>query len=219
MAPSPDAAPIAPKLSLREQQKQYTRQRLLDAAKEVFDRQGYAATTVDDIVAATGASRATFYLHFRSKLEIAREFERVAENLEPLWQRLHAMATEGVTEDAIALWLEEAFAFYTEHRLELQTVNEAVAVEPELREDVVQKVEHAIDAVAPLIAQAHPGDEEDARVRAAMLVWQHERFAYFWILRGVEFEKERVLRAFTDVWMHALGRPARAAPKRTRAKR
>ena len=206
------------RMTLREQQKLYTRQRLIDASIEVFDQQGYAATTIDDIVAAAGASRATFYLHFKSKLEIARELERrEVEALKPLWQDLAALKPTDISREVIEGWLERAFDFYRDLRLELKAVQEAIAVEPELREDVIESVEHAVDVVAPLIAASHPrADKQDARIRAAMLVWQHERFAYFWILRGMEFDADHVLRVFADVWMEALA--GVAAPKKAQAR-
>jgi AcrR family transcriptional regulator len=58
--------------SLRAAQKQMTRQLLLDRGLELFGEKGYAATTVDDIAAAAGTTRATFYLHFPSKAELMR---------------------------------------------------------------------------------------------------------------------------------------------------
>lgn len=50
--------------------------RLLDAGRSVFADLGYAAATVDDIVARAGTSRATFYRHFRSKDQLFRELSR-----------------------------------------------------------------------------------------------------------------------------------------------
>lgn len=44
-----------------------TRTRLLDAARDVIRAQGYAATTVDDICAAAGVSKGSFFHHFGSK--------------------------------------------------------------------------------------------------------------------------------------------------------
>ena len=44
-----------------------TRSRLLDAASDVIRAKGYAATTVDDICAATGMTKRAFFHHFESK--------------------------------------------------------------------------------------------------------------------------------------------------------
>lgn len=43
------------------------KQRLLDAATEVFSTRGYSAARVSDIVAEAGLAQGTFYLYFRSK--------------------------------------------------------------------------------------------------------------------------------------------------------
>ncbi|HEY9263126.1 MAG TPA: helix-turn-helix domain-containing protein, partial [Mycobacterium sp.] len=55
----------APRQSLREVQKQVTRERLIEAAAEEFRNRGFNETTAENIATAAGASRATFYVYFR----------------------------------------------------------------------------------------------------------------------------------------------------------
>lgn len=45
--------------------------RLLDAALQVIRTKGYAATTVDDICAAAGLTKGSFFHHFKGKEELA----------------------------------------------------------------------------------------------------------------------------------------------------
>lgn len=60
-----------------------TRERLLEAAMEVFARRGYHGTTVDDIVAASQSSKGAFYHYFPSKQGIFLELlTRLAEMVE-----------------------------------------------------------------------------------------------------------------------------------------
>ncbi len=47
-----------------------TRARILAAALELFSRNGYAATTVEDIAAAAGVTPMTFYRHFGTKDQV-----------------------------------------------------------------------------------------------------------------------------------------------------
>jgi TetR/AcrR family transcriptional regulator, transcriptional repressor for nem operon len=47
-----------------------TRKKLLDAARDVIRAQGYSATTVDDICAAAGVTKGSFFHHFSSKEEM-----------------------------------------------------------------------------------------------------------------------------------------------------
>lgn len=49
------------------------RERLVRAAAELFTEQGYAATSVEDLLQATGVARSNFYYHFDGKLGLARE--------------------------------------------------------------------------------------------------------------------------------------------------
>ncbi|HET9423599.1 MAG TPA: TetR family transcriptional regulator [Nocardioides sp.] len=47
-----------------------TAQRLREAAFELFEQEGYDATTVDDIADRAGLGRSTFFRHFRSKEDV-----------------------------------------------------------------------------------------------------------------------------------------------------
>lgn len=50
--------------------KDATRQRLLDAAEEIFAEKGYHGTVVDDIIHASDSSKGGFYFHFPNKQAI-----------------------------------------------------------------------------------------------------------------------------------------------------
>ncbi len=54
----------------REQTKLNNRSAILDAARDVFAKLGYGATTVRDIIRATDLASGTFYNYFKSKDEI-----------------------------------------------------------------------------------------------------------------------------------------------------
>jgi AcrR family transcriptional regulator len=49
------------------------RQQLLEVARDVFSKRGYHAAKVEDIVAAAGVARGTFYLYFEDKRAIFAE--------------------------------------------------------------------------------------------------------------------------------------------------
>jgi AcrR family transcriptional regulator len=51
----------------RRARKEMTRRLLLSAALERFNEKGYAATTIDEIAAAAGTTRVTFYAYFPSR--------------------------------------------------------------------------------------------------------------------------------------------------------
>ncbi|TDC03675.1 TetR/AcrR family transcriptional regulator [Nonomuraea longispora] len=55
---------------IRERKKRRTREALIAAAVELFQRQGYEATTVAQIAAAADVSTRTFFLHFPTKEDV-----------------------------------------------------------------------------------------------------------------------------------------------------
>ena len=50
-----------------------SRSRVLDAALQVIRTKGYAATSVDDLCAAAGVNKGSFFHHFKSKEDMALE--------------------------------------------------------------------------------------------------------------------------------------------------
>src|SRR3954465_13098998 len=49
-----------------------TRRGLLKAARKLFGRQGYAGTSVDEVVRAAGVTKGALYHHFRDKDDLFR---------------------------------------------------------------------------------------------------------------------------------------------------
>lgn len=57
-----------------------TRERIVAAAEALILEKGYAGTTLDDVLAATGLTKGAFFHHFRGKADLARAVvERYAE--------------------------------------------------------------------------------------------------------------------------------------------
>jgi len=50
-----------------------TRRRILETAAELFLEHGYAGTSMNDIIRASGLTKGGFYFHFTSKIEVAAE--------------------------------------------------------------------------------------------------------------------------------------------------
>jgi len=68
---APQAAPVE---SRRERRKQEVRERILAAAEELFRRQGFEATTVDQIAGAADVAQKTFFNHFPTKHSVFEAF-------------------------------------------------------------------------------------------------------------------------------------------------
>ena len=58
-----------------------TKERILDTAEALVLEKGFSATSLDDIISATGLTKGAFFHHFRSKSDLARKLvERFAAN-------------------------------------------------------------------------------------------------------------------------------------------
>ncbi|WP_307821870.1 TetR family transcriptional regulator [Streptomyces coffeae] len=76
------AATVTPApTGLRERKKQRTRGALVRTAFELFTRQGYDETTIDEIVEAVDVSQRTFFRYFANKEEVAFATQSSAEAL------------------------------------------------------------------------------------------------------------------------------------------
>jgi TetR/AcrR family transcriptional regulator, repressor for uid operon len=54
----------------RQARAEVTRSKIIDAAADLFDKYGYAATSLSDIIARAGVTKGALYCHFSSKQEL-----------------------------------------------------------------------------------------------------------------------------------------------------
>src|SRR5882757_10334648 len=81
----------------REQSRDQTRERLLDAAQAIFMKKGFVAASVEDIAEAAGYTRGAFYSNFRSKSELFLELIR--RDHEAMQAGLQTIFEEAVTRE------------------------------------------------------------------------------------------------------------------------
>ncbi len=93
----------------QRRRKQGSRDSLLAAATQAFCAAGYFAVSVEDVAAAAGVSRMTFYRHFNGKAAIATELFRL--NTQAAMPRILAIgAGDFACPVVIAAWIEGLFA-------------------------------------------------------------------------------------------------------------
>ncbi|MGI9570869.1 MAG: TetR/AcrR family transcriptional regulator [Desulfobulbia bacterium] len=88
---------------------QNTKERILDSAQTIVLEKGFSATSLDDIIKATGVTKGAFFHHFASKGDLAHQLvERFAENDFALFDEWDRRA-EALSEDpyqALILFLK-----------------------------------------------------------------------------------------------------------------
>jgi AcrR family transcriptional regulator len=206
--PAKPAKPAAaPKPTLREAQKQFTRQRLLDAAAASFEEKGYARTTIDDIVSGAGATRATFYLHFGAKGDIVREFmETIWTDVTDVYDGLGA-AVASADRAALREWFGSTFRYWETLRPFAHVREEAMMLDPELRRVSDSTFEIGVAAIVKAVRERYGYDEDEARARATLVLAQLEMVFRRWMLYGWESDEDLIIDIVTEMWMAAFAAP------------
>lgn len=195
---------------LRAAQKAQTRALLLKNAWGLFGTQGYAETTVAQVARASGASRATFYLHFSAKWETVAELMQVRLMPETLdyYRRLDALGPP--TRGELRKWLDDALDFYDRHEGELGIWRQAVAMEPDLAGVQAQGMDAIVQAMPGYVHRFGAGRSEEARLRVSLLVTQLTDFAIDWTSGHWDFRREILLDVLLDFWIAGMRVPVTA---------
>ena len=91
----------------RERKKRARRERIYEAARQLFLEQGYAATTVEQIADAADVAQTTFFNHFQSKDAVLREMTgEISAHLEAMLQQ--ELATSDTAERRIRRFATQA---------------------------------------------------------------------------------------------------------------
>lgn len=128
------------------------RLQILEAARDVFAKRGYARATVDDIVAEAGVARGTFYLYFDDKRQAFAELvDRFAVQITGVIQRI---ATDDPARPVSSQVLENTRAILrlclAERSMTKILFTDAVGVDPEFE----RKLATFYDAVVQLLTES-----------------------------------------------------------------
>ncbi|MGT2463111.1 TetR/AcrR family transcriptional regulator [Sinomonas atrocyanea] len=198
--------------SLREAQKQLTRDRIVERALELFIEKGYAATTIDEIAAAAGTTRVTFYAYYPSRTDLMKDFmARVNTMLDRAYgpnststaAELVDVVREGKLEGILA-WLESRAALWPVFRPYLDVLDEAAAVDPEVRAMVDSWHEEVISDLVRGMELAGRFQEETRHIRGTLAFTQLDYVATLWTRRKYEPNREHALEVLADSWYHLL---------------
>src|SRR5712664_541609 len=122
----------------RAQQAQATRRRITDQALELFLRQGYAATTLDQIAASAGVAVQTVYFHFGNKATVLQQIvdmlavgdDEPVPMLDRPW--VQQMREEPDGRQALDIFLSSSLAILSRLAPVLKIVLDAAGADPEM---------------------------------------------------------------------------------------
>jgi AcrR family transcriptional regulator len=186
-----------------------TRERLLKAARTVFERDGFLEARVADIADEAGVAHGTFYTYFDSKPEIFRTV--VSDVMEQVWHT--RTSTDGAPDvspyEAIERANRQFVRVYREHGAMLGLMEQAITYDTELRDlrlmvrqRSVVRVQNSIERMQ---TEGIVRTDVDARVASTALVSMVSNFVYFWLVLGEgDYDDDEAVGVLTKLWASAL---------------
>ncbi|MEZ0096137.1 TetR/AcrR family transcriptional regulator [Streptacidiphilus sp. EB129] len=198
--------------SLRAEYRELTRRRLLATVRAVLEESDYAAATVDGIANRAGTSRATFYLHFRSKAEAVAA---LVEDVTPSERGWYAALDAAIGSPArLRRWMDEALGWYESHARLLAALNEAGAVERTVAERRSASIERLVSTMSGYLERT-PGDaaRAQAQLRLQLLVRQLHQVAMDTVVqRNWTPDRDQLLDVMASDWHATLQTTASGHP-------
>lgn len=141
------------------------RNRLEQAALDLYSVRGFEQTTVAEIAARAGLTERTFFRHFADKREVLFGGAKVLEEL--LVQKVAAAPDDVTPLDAVAAALGAAEAVFPERRESSRQRQSIISANAELRERELSKLESLSAALAGALRERGVGDPAAGLAAAA----------------------------------------------------
>lgn len=192
--------------SLREAQKALTRSRIVDAARAVFEREGYGGTSIGHIANAAAINRATFYLHFPGKADVFRAvFADDRMHTDEHWRELNTALLTG-TRAAVEAWLEWITQWYVNNASLMPAMHEAMAVDQELSREFQPRFDLLTEELSEYLASFPDERRTDERIRIQMLIVMTDQMFFHSLVQGVwSGPQDQLIRVIADTICRSLG--------------
>ena len=182
-----------------------TRQRFVDEALLLFRERGYEQTSMAQIAAAAGSSRANLYLYFHSKPQIIMARMREIEaDVAAFFQGLDRIPRH--TPEALREWLEQGRELWLRYATEFEAISRAMAADPEVLDEWLAMVRRVSSDQTALYRGCRTEEERlDREVHMVTLMMSLERNFYYMYLRGHREREDRVLASLARQWAQLFG--------------
>lgn len=186
-----------------------TRARLLEAAKEVFEQDGFLEARISDIAERAGLSHGSFYHYFDSKEDIFREVAEAVEDslTEPLNTVVLDPASHATPQERIREGMRRHLEAYRREARIMGVIEEVSRYDEQVGALRMERHKRYTQAVADSIRrlQEHglADPELDPKIVAYVLGSMTVRFPELWLVQGwvnCSFEKgvDQLSRAFIN---------------------
>jgi AcrR family transcriptional regulator len=190
--------------TLRTEQQQETRERLVKATLDTIASKGYQRATIDNITLEARTGRATFYLHFNSKSEalLAGWQDIYMPQMMRLFIELDALQPPSDT--FVAEWVANLMSFWSQRKAIALASKEAIALDAELAKRWFQNI-WSVGQVLPNWAERNWDDHEKAKARLFMLFVYTEHALFMWLSGASPIGEQQVRECLIDQWKAEFG--------------
>lgn len=185
-----------------------TRSALIDAARVVFERDGYLEARLSDISAEAGVASGSFYTYFEGKEEI---FQAVAEQVTEEMVHPHLRARTGVTDprELIDLANREYLRAYKKNAELMGLFEQVSQVDENFRKVRIERADAFVQRNAKMIRKLQEQGVADAELdpvlTAHALSGMVSRMAYVAFVQKTPMPFERLVVTLNRIWVNALG--------------
>jgi AcrR family transcriptional regulator len=208
----PGAPKGADRSGPRTRKGERTRAHLVDAAKSVFERDGFLDARIVDIAETAHVATGSFYHYFDSKEQIFREVAQLQE------QRLTAPEEDGTAaqEAGRSSWarIRQAnrryLARYRDEAALMGVIEQVSRYDSEVNEARMATMKHFVERAGRSIRQLQAQGLADPRLNASMaadaLGAMVARFAEQWLVQASRtYDFDQAVEQLTRLWGNALG--------------
>jgi AcrR family transcriptional regulator len=190
--------------SLRLEQQQATRRRLIEATIEVISTRGYQAATIDNIVSHASTGRATFYLHFKSKGEalLAGWEELQLPHIVQLLLEIDEMTNQ--SEGDIRSWVDRMIHFWETNRNIAIASNQAISVDPEMAAEWFRRI-WTLGLRLPRWKLRNNDAIGDAQLRFFMLSAETANILSMWVMNAAPMTRDTIVDVLVVRWGKEFG--------------
>jgi AcrR family transcriptional regulator len=193
--------------SLLTERGQRTRERLIGAARTVFERDGFHEARVTDISREAGVAHGTFYTYFDTKLDVFREI--VLRMQAATMRNRDRMPPAETPRERIARANRAYFDSYRRDARMMAILEQVAATNDEFRWLRRQaRVANNLRSARAIQRWQEDGLVDpalDARYVASALGSMVDRSLYVWLILGEPFDEEKGLETLNDLCARALG--------------
>jgi AcrR family transcriptional regulator len=168
--------------------------KLRDAAMKVFEKRGYHAARVDDIVKVAKTSHGTFYLYFANKEDLFRAL--TADVAEEMTELLESLAPISATDDGyreLRQWLGRFTDIYQHYGPVIRAWTEAETDGSEFGRIGTNVLNAFARTLVARTGESAGADGLDPQVAALAMVAMIERLNYYLLSRQLGIDRDEML--------------------------